>query len=100
RHLLDGRAHRIAVRQPLEAVRLLAALAGIRLAADAVHGNGERGVCLARDRAETHGSGGKALDDIGGRLDLLERHPLGARFLWPPSAGTARARSSAARSGR
>ena len=61
RHLLDGRAHRIAVGQRLEAVRLLAALAGVRLAADAVHGDGERGVRLAADRAEAHGAGREAL---------------------------------------
>ena len=51
--LLDRRAHRVAVRQRLEAVGFLAAFAGVRLAADPVHGDGERGVRLARDRAVT-----------------------------------------------
>src|SRR4029079_324365 len=64
-----------------EAVRLFAALAGVRLAADAVHGDGERGVCLARDRAEGHGAGGEALDDFLGRLDLLDRDRATAVFL-------------------
>ena len=63
-HLLDRRAHRIAVRQRLEAVGFLAALAGVRLAADPVHGDRERGVRLARDRAERHGAGREALDDF------------------------------------
>ncbi len=46
RDLLDGRTHRVAVRQRLEAIRLFAAFAGVRLAADAVHRDGERGVRL------------------------------------------------------
>src|SRR5579862_9912101 len=37
-HLLDRRTHGIAVRQRLEAVGLFAAFAGIRFAADPVHG--------------------------------------------------------------
>ena len=73
RDLLDRRAHRIAVGQRLEAVGFLAALAGVRLAADAVHGDGERGVRLAADRAEAHRAGGEALDDLRRRLDLVER---------------------------
>src|SRR6267378_1810437 len=55
---------------------VLAALAGVRLAADAIHGDGEGGVRLGRDRAERHGPGGKALDDGGGGLDLVERNRL------------------------
>ena len=50
--LLDRRAHRIAVRHRLEAIALLAAFAGVGLAADPVHGDRQRGVRLARDRAE------------------------------------------------
>ncbi len=46
-HLLDGRALGVAVRQRREAIGFLAALAGVRLAADPVHGDGERGVRLA-----------------------------------------------------
>ena len=50
--LLDRRAHRIAVRQRLEAIAFLAAFAGVGLAADPVHRDRQRGVRLARDRAE------------------------------------------------
>ena len=82
-HLLDGRAHAVAVRQRLEAVGFLAAFAGVRLAADAVHGDGERGVRLARDRAERHGAGGEAPHDGLGRLDLLDRDRLAAVILPP-----------------
>ena len=71
RHLLDRRAHRIAVRHRLEAVALLAAFAGVGLAADPVHRDRKRGVRLARDRAEAHRAGGEALDDILGRLDFI-----------------------------
>ena len=70
--LLDRRAHRIAVRQRLEAIGLFAAFAGVRLAADPVHRDRKRGVRLARDRAEAHGAGGETLDDFLGRLDLVE----------------------------
>src|SRR6202051_2317565 len=80
RHLLDRGAHRIAVRQRLEAVGFLAALAGIGLAADAIHGDGERGMRLARDRAERHGAGREPTHDGPRRLDLLDRHRL-ARVL-------------------
>ena len=79
--LLDRRAHGVAIGQRLEAVGFLAAFAGVRLAADAVHGDGERRVRLARDRAERHGAGGEALDDLARRLDLLERNRLAAVFL-------------------
>ena len=67
--------------QPLVAIGLLAALAGVGLAADPVHGDGERGMRLARDRAERHRPGRKALDDRRGRLDLVERHRRAAVFL-------------------
>jgi len=69
-HLLDRRAHRIAVGQRLVALRVLAALAGIRAAADPVHGDGEGGMRLPRDRAERHRAGREALDDLARRLDL------------------------------
>src|ERR1700712_735142 len=52
----------------------LPAPAGVGLAADPVHGDRERGVGLARDRAERHRAGGKALDDVLGRLHLVERY--------------------------
>src|SRR5207248_11023226 len=68
--LLDLRAAVVA-----ETLRVLAALARVRTAADAVHRARERLVRLARDRAERHRAGGEALDDVGCGLDLLERDP-------------------------
>ena len=79
--LLDGAAHRVAVGHPLVAVGLLAALAGVGLAADPVHRDGERGVRLARDRAVRHRAGREALDDRSGRLDLVERNGRAAVLL-------------------
>ncbi len=71
--LLDRRAARVAVRVADVAHRVLAALAGVRLAAEPVHRDRERLVRLARERAERHRAGREALDDLGRRLDLLER---------------------------
>src|ERR1700704_3437320 len=76
--LLDRGAHGVAVRHRLEAVGLLAAFAGIRLAADAVHGDRERGMRFARDRAERHRPGGEAAHDVLCRFDLLDRDRLAA----------------------
>src|SRR5208282_3608564 len=78
--LLDRRTHRVAVRQALEAIGLLAAFAGVRLAADAVHRDRQRGVVRARERAERHGAGREALDDQDGGLDFGERRGLAAVF--------------------
>ena len=100
RHLLDRRAHRIAVGQRLEAVGFLAALAGVRLAADAVHRDRQRGVRLARDRAEGHGAGGEALDDFARRLDLVERNWLPAVLFGFLDAEQAANGQQAARPGR
>ena len=80
-HLLDRRTLAVAVGLGLEAVRLLAAFAGVRLAADAVHRDREGGVRLARNRAEGHRAGGEALDDLLGGLHLLQRNGLAAVFL-------------------
>src|SRR5690606_37577762 len=74
--LLDRRAHRVAVGERLEALRVFAAFAGVRLAADAVHRQRQRRVRLPRDRAVAHRPGGEALDDFRGRLDLFERYGL------------------------
>ncbi len=72
--LFDRGALRVAVRQRNEADRIFAAFAGVRLAADAVHRDGERFVRLLRDRAEAHRAGDEAPDDLLLRLDFLDRH--------------------------
>ena len=56
RHLLDLGAHGIAVGQRHKTIGFLAALTGIGTPADAVHGNGQIGVRLARNRTEAHRS--------------------------------------------
>ena len=57
--LLD-RAAALGVEQ---AVEVFAALTGVGLGAEAVHGDGERLVRLLRDGAVAHRAGGEALDD-------------------------------------
>ena len=64
-------------RSVAEALFVFAALAGVGLAADAVHGDGQRLVRFLGNGAERHGAGGEALDDLRGRLDFFERHRLG-----------------------
>src|SRR5574341_2046430 len=76
--LLDGAAAPVAVGVALVARLVLAALAGVGLAADAVHGNGEGFVGLPADGAERHGAGLEPLDDFGGRLDFLDGDRVGA----------------------
>ena len=71
--LLDRAAPEVAVRVGREPVRVLAALAGVRPAADAVHRDGERLVRLRRDRAVGHRAGREALHDLARRLDLVDR---------------------------
>ncbi len=77
RHLLDRRAHRIAVRHRHVTIRLLAALAGVRLAADPVHRDRQCRVRLTRDRAEAHRAGGETMHDGRGGFDFLDRHRFG-----------------------
>ena len=57
--------------------RVFTAFAGVAFAADAVHGDSQRGVCLGADGAQRHGAGGKAFDDIGSRFDLVQRYGFG-----------------------
>ena len=71
---LDPALQRLALRDRQVAVRVLAAFAGVRLAADAVHRDGERRVRFGRDRAQAHRAGGEALDDLRRRLDLVQRN--------------------------
>ena len=75
-HLLDGAAAQIAVGVGREALFVLAAFAGVRHAADAVHGDGQRLVRFLADGPEAHGAGRESLDDLLGRLDLFNRNGL------------------------
>ena len=54
--------------------RVLAAFAGVRLAAEPVHRDRERLVRFLADRAVRHRAGREALHDRLDRLDLVERH--------------------------
>ena len=92
RHLLDRRAHAVAVGHRLKAVGFLAALASVGFAADAVHRDGERRVRFAADRAKAHRAGCKALDEILRGLDFGE----GNRFA-PHRLGQADAEHAAQR---
>src|SRR5581483_10883396 len=75
-HLLDRAIARVAVGVERVARGVFAALAGVALAADAVHRNRERLVRLLADRAVGHRAGLEALDDLVDRLDLVDRHRL------------------------
>src|SRR5262245_24457539 len=77
--LLNGAGSQIAVRIGRVAGRILASFPGVALAADSVHGNGERFVSLLGNRAERHRPGRKSLDDLLGRLNFVDRH--GGRIL-------------------
>ncbi len=81
--LLDAGILGVAVVQRGEARAVLATLAGIRLAADAVHGDGEGLVRLGRERAERHAGRGEAAADFLDGLDFLDRD---GRALLEPQA--------------
>ena len=92
--LLDGRAAGRVV-QPLD---VLAALAGVGLAAEAVHRDREGLVRLGRDRAVRHRAGGEPLDDLADRLDLVQRHRrTGTRCAARTGRAASRPRSPAGR---
>ena len=75
-----------------EALRVLAALAGVGPAAEAVHRDRQGLVRLGRDRAVGHRPGGEAPHDRGDRLHLVEgTGGAGARA--SPRASTPRIRS-------
>ncbi len=75
-NLLDRRTLRVAVLHRQESHRVLAALAGVGLAAEAVHRDRKGLVGFGRDRPVAHRAGREALDDLGDRLDLVDRHRL------------------------
>ncbi|MPL60913.1 hypothetical protein SDC9_06477 [bioreactor metagenome] len=79
-HLLDLRRRVVAVRFGHEMRRILAALATVRLRADAVHRDVQGLVRLRPERAERHAGGDEALADRGDRFHLLDRHRLAERL--------------------
>ena len=62
----------------VETVGVLAALTGVGLGAQPVHGDREGLVRLLADRAVGHRAGREPLDDLGDRLDLLDRDRVAA----------------------
>ena len=73
-HLLDRGVLGVTVSQRGLAARILAALAGVGTAMQAVHGDGHALVCFLADGAVRHGAGVKAADDVERGLDLVECH--------------------------
>ena len=84
--LLDGAVLGIAVGLGHVAGRVFAAFAGVALAADAVHGDGQGFVRFLADGAVGHGAGLEALEDRLDRLDFLERDRLGSRLQFQQAA--------------
>ena len=81
RHLLDRRPLRIAVGQQLEPLGVFATFARVAFAAEPVHRDRQRFVCLGRDRAKAHRAGAEPLHDLLGRHHFVERNwpAVGAR---------------------
>ena len=75
--LLDGGVHRVAVLRPGETLGILAAFAGVRFSAEAVHRDGEGFVGFLRDRAVAHRAGFETTDDFIDRLDFFDRDRRG-----------------------
>ena len=73
-HLLDRGAPRVAVDAGTEPLRVLAALAGVRPAAQPVHGDGQGLVRLGRDRPVGHGPGREPAHDAGHRFYFFDRN--------------------------
>ena len=81
RHLLDGGPLGVASWQGDEPLGVLAALAGVGLAAQPVHGDRQGLVRLLRDRPVRHRTRREPLDDLAHRLDLVDRHRLAQSLL-------------------
>ena len=73
-HLLDGGVLGVTVSQRGLAARILAALARVGTAVQAVHGDGHALVCFLADGTVRHGAGVKAANDVERGLDLVECH--------------------------
>src|ERR1700681_14949 len=76
RHLLDRAVSRIAAWIDEVAARIFAALAGVALAAETVHGDGQRLVRLFANRTVGHRSSFEALDDFCDRLNFIDMDRL------------------------
>ena len=74
RHLFDRRTLRVAVGQQHVAFGIFATFAGVALATDAVHGDGECFVGFGTDRAIAHRAGGKPFHDVAHRLHFVDWH--------------------------
>ena len=72
--LLDGAVGPVSILLTFEAARILAPLAAVRLAADAVHGDRQGLVGLGAQRSERHAGRGETTADLLDRLDLLDRN--------------------------
>ena len=76
--LLDGAAPGVAVGVEHIPAGILSALSGVRLPAEAVHGDRQGLVRLGGDRAVGHRPGCESLHDLADRLDLAQWHGLAA----------------------
>ena len=88
RHLLDGAAPQVAVLIRCVTGGVFAALAGIGLAADTVHGDSQGLVGFLADGTVGHGAGGEALHYVLDRFHFLQGYGLRCRFeLHQPAQG-------------
>ena len=85
-HLLDGAIAAVAVGVELIAGRVFAPFAGVALGAQPIHGDRQRLVGFFRDRPVRHRARGKPFDDLGGRLDFVQRDRLLGLFEFQQAA--------------
>ncbi len=78
--LFDGGAAPVAVGVRRVAVCVFTTLTRVGLAADTVHGNGQRFVCFPRDGAIGHRPAGEAFDDLADGFDFIDRDWLSQPF--------------------
>src|SRR5207245_2617314 len=81
-HLLDRAVLGVAVGGRDEALRVLAALAGVALPVDAVHGARQGLVGLLADRAKGHGAGREALYELLRRVASCWRRSVASAISW------------------
>ena len=73
-NLLNCTALAVTIRQRYKTVGILAAFAGIALAADTVHGNRQTFMCLLAQRAVAHSTGLKTMTNAFYRFYLVNIH--------------------------